>query len=57
MTQQIFLEIENMRSKNVSVGDMATSLSGKFRIDIETARLWITTAALANGLGVSLEDL
>ena len=57
MTQQIFNEIESMKANNVSVNDMAIRLSGKFAIGIEIARQWISTAALANGLGLSLSDI
>ena len=54
MTKQIFNEIENMKANNVNVSDMAMALSGKFGMSIEIARQWVTTSALANGLGLSL---
>lgn len=56
MTKQIFNEIENMKANNVNVSDMAMALSGKFGMSIEIARKWVTTSALANGLGLSLSE-
>ena len=56
MTKQIFNEIENMKANNVNVSDMAMALSGKFGMSIEIARQWVTTSALANGLGLSLSE-
>ena len=53
MTKQIFNEIENMKANNVNVSDMAMALSGKFGMSIEIARQWVTTSALANGLGLN----
>lgn len=54
MAQKIFNEIDMLKSDNIS--DMAVSIGDKFGMSLEFARQWVTTYALANGLGLKASD-
>lgn len=57
LTKEIFSEIEEMKTKNIGVGDMADSLTGKFGISTDIARQWITTVALCQSFRLGFEDI
>ena len=42
---------------NINLNDMVNILSENFKISIESAKQWISTAALANSLGLNLLEI